>query len=346
MRTTLHTALLARLPKVDLHLHMAGTLRSMTVAELARKYDVQLPRPVESLYVYRDFYEFIEVLRLVARVMRSADDFARVIYEAAEDAFRTSNARHLEMSFNPQYFMETDVSYSTQVSGMVAGIKAVERDFPVSILLLASLDRDLSLRSAEEAMDDIVGQRHERVVGIGLDGPERSATPAQMAPLFQRATLAGLKKTAHVCEDNQTLAEAPPSNVDDCIQLLQCDRLDHGYNLMADPAAVERARDRGTWFCVGGVTCVAHRQPKRLEVLKQMVQAGLSVTLNTDDPAMYHTNLTHSYQTVLDGCDWGWEQAKAFSLAGVDASWLDATSKRALRQDFERQLAEIEKELV
>lgn len=342
MRSPMNPDLLARLPKVDLHLHMAGTLRPATLAALARKYDMPLPRAAEELYVYRDFYEFIDVLRLAARAMRSAGDFERVAYEAVEDAFKSGNARHLEMSFNPQYFMGADVPYRTQVEGLVAGVEAAQRDFPVSTLLLASLDRGMSLRSAEEAMQDIVSHRHERVVGIGLDGPERAATPGQLAALFQRATDAGLKKTAHVCEDNQTLAEAPPSNVADCLDILRCDRLDHGYNLMADPLAVARARDRGTWFCICGVTCVAHRQPRRLDVVKQMVEAGLSVTLNTDDPAMYHTNLTHSYATVLDGCGWGWEQAKKFSLAGVEASWLDADAKRALGRDFERRIADLE----
>lgn len=337
-----HRAALSLLPKVDLHFHMSGTLRPTTLEALARKYDMTLPRRADVLYVYRDFYEFMDVLQLVSKVMRSADDFARVSYEAIEDAFKTGNARHVEMSFNPQYFMDVDVPYQTQLDGLVAGIEAAEHDFPVSAVLLASLDRGLGLRSGDEAMRDIVELRHERVVGVGLDGPERSAAPATLASLFQRATRAGLKKTAHVCEDNQTLAEAPPSNVDACMEILHCDRLDHGYNVMADAAAVQRARDRGTWFCVCGVTCVAHRMPKRLEVVKQMVEAGLQVTLNTDDPAMYHTNLSHTYETVLDGCGWGWEEAKAFSLAGVDACWLDAGAKRALREDFERQIAELE----
>ena len=330
--------MLARLPKVDLHIHMVGTLRPATLGLLARKYDMPLPRPADALYVYRDFYDFIDILRLISRAMRSADDFARVVYEAVEDAVKTSNARHIEMSFNPQYFIGTDVPYKTQLEGLVAGIEAAERDFPVSVLLLASLDRGLDFRSADEAMHDIVNLRHERVVGIGLDGPERAAPPAQLAEIFQRATRAGLLKTAHVCEDNQTLAEAPPSNVDDCIEILHCDRLDHGYNLMADPAAVRRARDHGISFCVCGVTAVAHRQSRRLDVVKQMVEAGLPVTLNTDDPAMYHTDLSHSYTTVLEGCGWGWEEAKAFSLAGVDACWLEPSSKRALRKDFEIQI--------
>lgn len=336
--------LLARLPKTDLHFHMAGTLRPATLVALARQYELPLPRPVDTLYSYRDFYDFIDVLRIAAQAVRSSADFERVAYEAVEDAARSSNARHVELSFNPQYFMPTGVPYRVQVEGLVAGLRAARQDFGCSGLLIASFDRGLPLDSAERAMDDILGLRSDLVVGVGLDGPERAGPPASFAALFERAGRAGLKRTAHVCEDNQTLEEAPPSNVDDCIHLLGCDRLDHGYNLLASDDGLRRARDRGVHFCVCGITSVVRNQRRRLDSVKRMVDAGLPVSLNTDDPAMFHTDLSHTYATVLEGGGWGWEQARAFSLAGVDACWLDDDAKRNLRADFEREIAALERE--
>ena len=336
--TAVDAAILARLPKVDLHCHLAGTMRPATLAALARQHGLALPRPVDRLYQYRDFYDFIDVLRLGAQALRSAADSERVVYEAIEDAAR-SGARHLEMSFNPQYFMPQALSYRAQLEGLTAGVEAARRDFGCSCLLIAALDRGLPLDSAEQAMDDIVGRRHPLVVGVGVDGPERAAGPHRLAALFQRAGRAGLRRTAHVCEDNQTLQEAPPSNVDDCIALMGCDRLDHGYNLLASAEGLQRARDRGVYFCACGITSVARNRDRRLQGLKAMVEAGLPVTLNTDDPAMFHTDLTHTYATVLAGCGWGWEQARAFSLAGVDACWLEDDDKRALRQRFEQDIA-------
>ncbi|TWD88302.1 adenosine deaminase [Variovorax beijingensis] len=336
--------LLARLPKTDLHFHMAGTLRPATLAALARRYDLPLPRPVETLYAYRDFYDFIDVLRIAAQAVRTSADFERVAYKAVEDAARGSNARHVELSFNPQYFMPAGVPYRVQIEGLAAGLHAARRDFGCSGLLIASFDRGLPLDSAERAMDDILGLRSDLVVGVGLDGPEGAGPPAKFAALFGRAGRAGLKRTAHVCEDNQTLDEAPPSNVDDCIRLLGCERLDHGYNLLAGEGDLQRARDRGIWFCVCGITSVVRNQRRRLDSVKRMVEAGLPVSLNTDDPAMFHTDLTHTYATVLEGCGWGWPQARAFSLAGVDACWLDDFAKRSLREEFEREIAELERE--
>lgn len=334
-------AALRRLPKVELHLHIAGTLRPATLAELATRHGLPLPRPADQLYTYRDFYDFIDVLRLAALAVRTAGDFERMAYEAVEDAAQ-AGARHVEMSFNPQYYMPTQVPYRVQLEGLSAGIAAAQRDFDCSALLIAALDRGLPLDSAEQAMDDIVGQRHELVVGIGCDGPEREGPPAKLAALYQRAGRAGLKRTAHVCEDNQTQQEAPPHHVADCLQLLGCDRLDHGYNLLASDSGVQRARDCGVYFCVCGVTSVKRNQQRRLASIKAMADAGLPLTLNTDDPAMFHTDPSHTLETVLEGCGWGWKEACALSLAGVEASWLDDTAKRALRARFEREIAQLE----
>jgi len=343
--TPLPSSFVSRIPKVELHCHIAGTLRPRTLAALAAQYGLALPRPVDQLYTYRDFYDFIEVLRLVAQVVRTPANFERVAYEAIEDAWRLGHVQHIEMAFNPQYFAPSGADYRTQVDGLVAGIVAAERDFGVSALLLAAFDREWSPASANESMDQVLAYRHERVVGIGLDGPERAGPPAKFQHVYRRATQAGLRKTAHVCEDNQTLAEAPPAHFDDCVDLLQCDRLDHGYNLMTSPATVAKARDSGIFFTTCGVTSVAANRTRRLQAIAAMAAAGLRITLNTDDPAMFHTDMSHTYQHVLDGLDWGWHEARSLSLAGVDACWLDDAAKAALRGRFSRQLDALAAEL-
>ncbi|VTY30829.1 Adenine deaminase [Xylophilus ampelinus] len=330
--------MLRQLPKVDLHLHIAGTLRPATLAALAQRHGLALPRPVDSLYTYRDFDDFIDVLRLSAGALRTADDFHRMAYEALEDA-AAAGTWHAEMSFNPQYYLPHGVPYRVQLEGLAAGVRAAGRDFGCSALLIAAIDRGLPLASADQAMDDIVSQRHELVVGIGVDGPERAGPPARLADLFQRAGRAGLRRTAHVCEDNQTLQDAPPSNVRDCLQLLGCDRLDHGYNLLASDEGVRQARDCGVYFCVCGITSVRRNRQRRLNSIRAMHDAGLALSLNTDDPAMFHTDQTHTLATVLEGCGWGWKEACDFSLAGVDACWLDADAKRSLRGRFAQQIA-------
>jgi adenosine deaminase len=332
-------ALLARVPKTDLHCHLVGTLRAQTLGELARRHAIALPRPAESLYDFSDFYDFLQVLTLSAAVMRDREDFARVAYEALEDGWKSSRMVHAELLFNPQYHYPHGVDYRTMVEGLAAGLNRAKQDFGVSGLLVASFDRVIAPAAALEILDHVLAWRHELVVGIGLDGAERNGPPATFAEVYARAAGAGLKRTAHVCEDNQTLQEAPPSNYAVCKDVLGCDRLDHGYNLLADPAMIERARDEGLFFGTCTVTSVTRNLERRRQAIGRMVDLGLNVTVNTDDPQMFKTDLTDSWQRLFAGRrDWGFEQARRFALAGVEASWLDDEEKRRLRTRMEHEL--------
>ena len=145
----------------------------------------------------------------------------------------------------------------------------------------------------------MLADRRDEVVGIGLYGPERAGPPEAFHELYRRAGNAGLMRTAHVCEDNQTLTEAPPRNFATCCDVLGCDRLDHGYNLLADPAMVARARDQGLFFNTCSITSVRANLERRHSSIARMVELGLRVTVNTDDPAMFKTD---SWATVFARC--------------------------------------------
>ena len=338
-------AFLTRLPKVDIHCHLVGTLRPTTLGALARKHQVPLPRSDETLYDFTDFYAFIDTLRLSATVIRDQADFARVAYEALEDGFRAGNLRHAELMFNPQYFYPNAVTYRTMVDGLIEGIAAANRDFGVSALLIAAIDRQIEPSAALEILDHVLAYRRDEVVGIGLDGPERAGPPESFHELYHRAGAAGLKRTAHVCEDNQTLAEAPPRNFAVCCDVLNCDRLDHGYNLLADEAMVRRARDEGLFFNTCTITSVRKNLERRAASIARMVEAGLQITLNTDDPAMFRTDVGHTYRELFARHGWGRDRAKQLSFAGVEACWLDPSVRAELRRAFERELVALEQEV-
>jgi adenosine deaminase len=337
---------LRRIPKVELHCHLAGTLRPATLARLAARRGVALPRPADELYVYRDFYDFIDILRRVARVLVDADDFALAIYEALEDGVRAGNLRHAEIFFNPQYYYPNGTRYRTMLDGLVAGLRAAERDFGVTCLLIPSIDRQIDPAAAMEILDDVLADRRDEVIGIGLDGPEREGPPLRFEALYARAGAAGLMRTAHVCEDNQTLAEAPPAHYADCRDRLGCDRLDHGYNLLADPRMVARARDDGVYFTTCTVTSVARNLERRRASIVRMADGGLRITLNTDDPQMFRTDLGDSFVRLFRASGWDAERAGALSLAGIAASWLPDAAKRSLRAAFAAEIATLEARLL
>ena len=329
---------LRAIPKAELHVHMVGAIRPSTLAELARKHGIGLPRPERELYRYQGFHEFIDVLRLAARVVVDADDFARVVYEYAVDAQRSANLRHLELFWNPSYFYPQDVSYVTQLEGLAAGIDAARSDLGVSCLLIPSIDRGLSLDAARQVLDDVLAHPRDEVVGLGLDGPEDQGPPEIFQALFQRAGKAGLKRTAHVCED---YAPVPSGNYAVCRDLLGCDRLDHGYRMLPDRETVTRARDDGVWFTVCPKPSSRERDASRLHAIGELADAGVNITLATDDPHMFETDLSDCYERVFSGLGWDVERARQVALGSVEASWLDDGVKAAMRIEFKREIDEL-----
>ena len=170
---------LRRIPKAELHCHLAGTLRATTVAELAKRAGLALPRPAETLYQWPDFYGFLDVLRLTALVLRTPEDFARAVYEYVEDAVRDGNLRHVEFFFNPDYFYPNGIDYPAMVDGMIEGIEQARKRFGVSSLLICCIDRSTNTPAqAVEIVETAIAHRRDHVVGIGLDGAERAGPPA------------------------------------------------------------------------------------------------------------------------------------------------------------------------
>jgi len=329
-------AFLARLPKAELHVHVVGALRPGTLAELAAKRGLALPRPAVALYRYASFYDFIEVFRLAARALARAEDFARVVYEYIELGHRASSLRHVEFFFNPGYHYPYGVGYRTQLDGLVAGIRDAERDFGVSALLIPSFDREYSPQAALEVLDDVLAHRCDEVAGIGMDGPEDKGPPGGFAEAYRRAGAAGLRRTAHVCED---YALTPPANYAVCRDLLGCERLDHGYRLLGDAALLARAREEAVAFTCCPKPSTRERDATRVGAIRAMLEAGLAVTLATDDPLMFETDLTDAYARVARAAGCSRERMGALARAGVEACWLDDARKARLRERFARELA-------
>lgn len=326
---------LRRLPKAELHVHLVGAMRPATLAELARRRGLTLPRPQHELYRYRNFYDFIEVFRMAAQVLVEADDFARVVHEYAQDASRSVNLRHIELFFDPAYHYPHGVSYRTQIDGLLEGLRAAKADFGVSGLLIPSIDRGMGLDAAHEVLDDVLAYRPDEVVGIGLDGPEDQGPPALFAPVFKRAGRAGFKRTAHVCED---YAPTPASNYAVCRDELGCERLDHGYRMLPDTAIVARARDDGITFTCCPKPSTRERDAQRVSTIARMADAGIDITLATDDPQMFQTDLADCYERVCIALGWGPDRARRVALAGVEASWLDSHAKAQLRRACEAEI--------
>jgi adenosine deaminase len=333
---------LRRLPKVELHCHVEGTLRPATVVDLARKHDVALPTSdVHHIYDYATIYEFLEIFRLVNSTVIDRDDFARVAYESLEDGVQLGNLKYREMFFNPTLHTTRGVPMPTIIDGLIDGARAAEADYGVRCRLIADVYRQDPLPMALQMTEEVIEHRRDELIGLGMDAAEAPDPPEQFAECFALAARAGLHRTSHASED------APPVNITTCLDVLGCERIDHGYHILDDDAVVARCRDEGIHFtCCPTSTAVVYGWPDlTTHPINGMLEAGLLVHLNSDDPTMFHTDIGKEYVDFVGQNDYPPEVAKAMVFNGVDATWLDADEKARLRRGIEVEIAALDAEL-
>ncbi len=339
---------LRRIPKVELHNHVTGAVRLDTVIELSKKNGIPLPTSdPNALYEYSDLIGFLTSHTAVCNTLRDRDDFARVAYECLEDGYTSSNVRYMEIFFNPTNHMAEGVPYATVVDGLVDGIRRARDEFGIRAQLIPSINRQESVAVAQTMLDAMAEYRHDEVIGIGMDHDELPHPPEKFAGIYQAAGDAGFRRTAHTSHDG------PGSYITTCLDLLGCDRIDHGYNVLSDAEALKRVVDEQIAFtcAISSVQAFwmvpASDDPGAplYNRIAGMVESGVNVTLHTDDATMLHTDLSSEYKKFCDEFSQDPSRARDVSLAALDACWLDDSEKAALRSEFETDFASLGAEL-
>lgn len=334
---------LRRVPKVELHCHFEGTVRPATFADHARKHGVALPTDdVDRLYDYDSIYEFLKIFAMVSSTLIDQEDFARAAYESIEDGAKLGNLRYREMFFNPTLHTKRGVPYATVVDGLADGIRSAETDLGVPCRLIADVYRQDTPAEAREMVEQVLAHRPDELIGLGMDGAEAPDPPEQFVEAYRLAKAGGLRLTAHACED------APAQNITTCLDLLGCERIDHGYHILGDDAVVDRCRDEGIMFTVcPTATAVCYFDPDDYTThpIREMVSRRLNVMVNSDDPSMFHTDIGNEYAKMAAAADWSTGTVRELSLNGIDGSWLSADEKRRLRSEFSAEFDRLESEL-
>jgi adenosine deaminase len=333
---------LRRVPKVELHCHVEGTLRPATVVDLAQRHDIALPTSkVDEIYAYDTIYEFLEIFRLVNSTVIERDDFARVAYESIEDGVKLGNLKYREMFFNPTLHTTRGVAMATIIDGLVDGCAAAETDFGVRCRLIADVYRQDPPAMALQMTEEVIAHRRPEVIGLGMDAAEAPDPPEQFVESFALAGRAGLHRTSHSAEDG------PAANITTCLDRLGCERIDHGYHILEDPAVVARCRDQGVFFtCCPTSTAVVYGWPDlTTHPITGMIAQGLNVMLNSDDPTMFQTDIGKEYVDFCGQNHYGPDVVRQLVLNGVEATWLDAADKAAMGKTFAAELDALEAEL-
>jgi adenine deaminase len=323
------------IPKVELHCHVEGTVRRTTVIDLARKHGRALPTedPTE-LYRYHSLDSFLEVFWLVQSLIGDREDWARVAFESIEDA-APHGLRYREMFFTPARHLEAGQSLGDIVAGLSEGVERAERETGVRCRLICDIDRSYGGSAALELAQSIADLRRagraDLVIGMGMDSTELGVDPRDFAPAYDIARGAGLRATGHAGEDTG------PENIAAALEALAIERIDHGVAIVEDPGLVERVADARIPLnvCPTSNIVIANRFASLSEhPFRRMREAGLLVTINTDDPAMTDLDLGSEYRAIAEALGYTFDDMCLIAVEGIEATWLDPGERASLRASF------------
>ncbi len=293
--------LIQRLPKAELHLHIEGTIEPDFLFEKAGKNRVEIPYgsvdELRKAYDFNNLQEFLDLYYQGMAVLHDEEDFFDVT-RAYLDRCAADNVTHVEIFFDPQGHTTRGVPFDVVARGILAGLEDGERRHGISWKLIMSFLRHLSeeegfqtLKEAEPWLD--------RFIGVGLDSAEKGNPPAKFARLFERCREMGLLLCCHAGE------EGPPDYVREALMDIRVDRIDHGNRAMEDPELVAEIARRGLTLTVCPLSNTALKVIPRMQEspVRRMMDAGISVTVNSDDPAYFGGYMNANFEAVAAALD-------------------------------------------
>lgn len=321
---------LTRLPKAELHLHIEGSLEPELMFALAERHGIALPyasvEEARAAYDFRDLQSFLDLYYQGMSVLRTAEDF----HDLAMDYFRRASAEgvvHVEMHFDPQAHLVRGIELAAVMEGLSLARRQAARELDLSTALIMAFLRD---RPAAEAMRvlDLASPYWEMLDAVGLDSAERDNPPAKFREVFERASQLGLPRVAHAGE------EGPPGYIREALDVLGVRRVDHGVRCLEDPELVARLRDERIVLTVCPLSNVRLKVVERLvdHPLPRLLDAGLRVTLNSDDPAYFGGGMLDNFLACHEAFGWSRETFGRLAANAIDEAFVGEERRGELRR--------------
>jgi adenosine deaminase/aminodeoxyfutalosine deaminase len=341
------SAFILALPKAELHLHLEGTVDPETLAELSRRHPTPLPttnnryRNIEDsgrvfteeeareLYRYKHFTEFLWAFKAVTERLRTAEDYELVTYRMTQK-LHAQNVLHAEVYISAGVVQWRGQEFAPLFEGAERGRQRGERDFGISLYWIFDAVRHFGVEDAQRVVEEAIRFQGRNVIGIGLGGDERRAGPEQFREVYESAGKQGLRLTVHAGET------VGPESIWGALRELKADRIGHGLRAIEDPELVRHLAEKQipvevciTSNILTGCCAAVEEHP-----IRKLSDAGVLVTLNTDDPDMFHTSLTNEYRIAQQV--FGFTEAELRELArnSFRASFLPDEKKREIMEKF------------
>ncbi|MBI0326018.1 adenosine deaminase [Burkholderia plantarii] len=322
---------IALAPKAELHIHIEGSLEPELIFKLAERNGVKLAydsiEALRAAYAFTDLQSFLDIYYAGASVLLHEQDFYDMTAAYVERAL-ADNVVHTEIFFDPQTHTERGVSIETVVAGIDRALADAERRGLSSRLILCflrHLSEDDALATYEAALP-LFDRYSHRLIGVGLDSSERGHPPSKFERVFAKARERGLKLVAHAGE------EGPPAYVVEALDLLKVDRVDHGVRSIEDAALIARLADSRIALTVCPLSNLKLRvfDDMTKHTLKLLLDSGVAVTINSDDPAYFGGYVNDNYFATVAAL--GLDEREVYSVIrnGFEASFVDAPARAAL----------------
>ncbi|MET8268259.1 adenosine deaminase [Micromonospora arida] len=330
---------IAGLPKVELHVHHVGSALPRIVAELAARHEGRTPVPADpdalaSYFEFRDFAHFIEVYLSVVDLIRDPEDVWILTHEVARELAR-QQVRYAELTITPYSHVRRGIPAPAFCEAIEDARKRALADFGIELRWCFDIPGEAGLPAAEETLRIALDERPDGLVSFGLGGPEIGVPRPQFRPYFDQARAAGLRSVPHAGETTG------PQTVWDALNELGAERIGHGISAAQDPQLLAYLAERQIGMEICPTSNVRTRAVATLDEhpLPRLVEAGLLVTINSDDPPMFGTTLNDEYAVAARLLGVGAEGLAGLARNAVTASFLDAAGQQRILAEIDAYLA-------
>ena len=321
-------AAISRLPKVELHMHIEGSLEPELMFELAERNGIKLPwgsvEEIREAYEFSDLQSFLDIYYAGADVLRTEQDFFDLTWAYLERC-RSDKVRHTEIFFDPQTHTDRGIAFATVIKGITRALDEGREQLGISSQLIMCFLRHLSAEAAMETLEQALPWR-QRIVAVGLDSSEKGHPPAKFQAVFDRARSEGFLTVAHAGE------EGPADYIRQALDLLKVRRIDHGVRCVEDPDLVARLVAEQVPLTVCPLSNIKLCVFDRLEDhnLKELLQAGVCVTINSDDPAYFGGYIGENFSATASALKLSLHDIDRLARNAVQAAFLDADRREDL----------------
>ncbi|MFF4892608.1 adenosine deaminase [Micromonospora chersina] len=326
---------IAGLPKVELHVHHVGSASPRIVAELAARHEGRSPVPADpealaDYFAFRDFAHFIEVYLSVVDLIRDADDVWLLTHEVARELAR-QQVRYAELTVTPYSHVHRGIPAPAFCEAIEDARKRAEADFGIALRWCFDIPGEAGLPSAEETLRIALDERPDGLISFGLGGPEIGVPRPQFKPYFDQARAAGLRSVPHAGETTG------PETVWDALRELGAERIGHGISAALDPALLDHLAERRIPLEVCPTSNVRTRAVATIEEhpLPQLVEAGVLVSINSDDPPMFGTTLNDEYAVAARLLNLDPAGVAALARDAVTAAFLEPGEKARISGEID-----------